>query len=52
MQLGNNPWLKIHNYSADEAPGVIEDGDLDNIGATTGRFTYKVGGKIRKAQSG
>ena len=51
MQLGNHPWLKIHNYSADEAPGVIENED-DNLGVTTGRFTYKVGGKIRKAQSG
>ena len=51
MQPGNNPLLKIHNYSADEAPGVIENED-DNLGVTTGRFTYKVGGKIRKAQSG
>lgn len=51
MQPGNNPWLRIHNYSADEAPGVIENED-DNLGVTTGRFTYKVGGKIRKAQSG
>ena len=51
MQPGNNAWLKIHNYSADEAPGIIENED-DNLGITTGRFTYKVGGKIRKAQSG
>lgn len=51
MQPGNNPWLRIHNYPADEAPGVIENED-DNLGVTTGRFTYKVGGKIRKAQSG
>lgn len=51
MQPGNNAWLKIHNYPADEAPGVIENED-DNLGVTTGRFTYKVGGKIRKAQSG
>lgn len=51
MQPGNNAWLRIHNYSADEAPGVIENED-DNLGVTTGRFTYKVGGKIRKAQSG
>ena len=51
MQPGNNPLLKIHNYPADEAPGVIENED-NNLGVTTGRFTYKVGGKIRKAQSG
>lgn len=51
MQPGNNPWLKIHNYLADEAPGVIENED-DNLRVTTGKFTYKVGGKIRKAQSG
>ena len=51
MQPGNNAWLKIHNYPVDEAPGVIENED-DNLGVTTGRFTYKVGGKIRKAQSG
>lgn len=51
MQPGNNPWLRIHNYPADEAPGVIENED-DNLEVTTGRFTYKVGGKIRKAQSG
>lgn len=51
MQPGNNAWLRIHNYPADEAPGVIENED-DNLGVTTGRFTYKVGGKIRKAQSG
>lgn len=51
MQPGNNPLLKIHNYSANEAPGVIENED-DNLGVTTGKFTYKVGGKIRKAQSG
>lgn len=52
MQTGNIPWLKIHNYTTEEAPGVIEDGDLDNTGATTGKFTYKVGGKIRKAANG
>lgn len=51
MQTGNIPWLKIHNYTTEEAPGVIEDED-DNLGVTTGKFTYKVGGKIRKAAGG
>ena len=51
MQPGNNPWLRIHNYTAEEAPGVIED-ENDNTYGMTGAYTYKKGGLIPKAKNG
>lgn len=49
MQPGNQSWFRIHNYTTEEAPGVVED--EDNLGMT-GAFTYKKGGLIPKAQNG
>lgn len=51
MQPGNNSLFRIHNYTTEEAPGVVEDED-NNISGMTGAFTYKKGGLIPKADSG
>lgn len=51
MQPGNNSLFRIHNYTAEEAPGVVED-ENNNISGMTGAFTYKKGGLIPKAQGG
>lgn len=51
MQPGNRSWFRIHNYTAEEAPGVIEDENDDTYGMT-GAYTYKKGGLIPKARGG